>query len=127
MCAVSVQRTNKAEKQGDRGKESEIAPTGTTRRFLSTTFWLVVRHENSQMEVLLVDCGGEQALPVFMAEGEAGMFVWARRRVRGRLEIGRTPPGNSSPLSTDPAWGRGRVALDPSPETVERSPSVWSA
>ena len=44
------------------------------QRCLSSTFWLVVRHENPQMKVLMVSCSGEQALPVF--SGEAEMFVW---------------------------------------------------
>src|SRR5918912_1781128 len=56
-------------------KRLEQAP----RRCPSSTFWLVARHENRQMEVLMVGCSGEQALPVFSGEGEAKMFVRLER------------------------------------------------
>jgi hypothetical protein len=31
------------------------------QRCLSSTFWLVVRHENRKVKVLMVSCSGEQA------------------------------------------------------------------
>jgi hypothetical protein len=60
------------------------------RRCLSATFWLVVRHENRHIEVLMVGCSGEQALPVFSGEGEAKMFVW----LEGAFEDGLAGQGD---------------------------------
>jgi hypothetical protein len=67
-------------------KRLEQAP----RRCPSSTFWLVVRHENRRMEVLMVGCSGEQALPVFSGEGEAKMFVW----LEGAFEDGLAGQGD---------------------------------
>jgi hypothetical protein len=73
----------------------------TPRRCPTSSFWLVVKHEDRQMEVLMVSCSGEQALPVFSGEDEAE----AHSRTAGRS--GKPPPVNSSPFSTGPArvWG----------------------
>jgi hypothetical protein len=92
----------------------------TPRRCPYSTFWLVVRHEERQMEVLMVGCSGEQALPVFSGEGEAEMFVWLE--IEGAFEDGwrvrETSAGELVSILYGPCASVGRVALDPSPEMV---------
>jgi hypothetical protein len=88
------------------------------RRFPSSTFWLMVRHENSQMEVLVVGCSGENALPVFSGEGEAGMFVSLEGAFEDYWQVRETSAGELVSILYGPCAGVGRVALDPSPEMV---------
>ena len=88
------------------------------QRCPSSTFWLVVRHENRQMEVLMVGCSGEQALPVFSGEGEAEMFVWLEGAFEDGWRVRETSSGELVSILYGPCAGVGRVALDPSPETT---------
>ena len=90
----------------------------TSRRRPSSTFWLVVRHEDRQMEVLMVACNGEQALPVFSGEGEAQMFVWLEGAFEDGWRVRETSVGELVSILYGPCAGVGRVALDPSPEMV---------
>jgi hypothetical protein len=86
------------------------------RRCPSPTFWLVVRHENRHIEVLMVGCSGEQALPVFSGEGEAEMFVWLRGAFEDDWRVRQTSAGELVSILYGPCTGVGSVALDPSPE-----------
>jgi hypothetical protein len=95
-------------------KRLEQAP----RRCPSSTFWLVVRHEDRQMEVLMVGCSGEQALPVFSGDGEAEMFVWIEGAFEDGWRVRETSSGELVSILYGPCAGVGRVALDPSPEMV---------
>ena len=88
------------------------------RRLPSSTFWLVVRHEDRQMEVLMVGCSSEQALPVFSDEGEAEMFVWLEGAFEHDWRVRETSSGELVSILYGPCAGVGRVALDPSPEMV---------
>jgi hypothetical protein len=90
----------------------------TPRRYPSSTFWLVVRHEKRQMEVLMVACSGEQALPVFSGDGEAEMFVWLEGAYEDGWRVRETSAGELVSILYGPCGGVGRVALDPSPEMV---------
>jgi hypothetical protein len=90
----------------------------TPRRCPSSTFWLVVRHEERQIEVLMVGCGGEQALPVFSGDGEAEMFVWLAGAFEDGWRVRETSAGELVSILYGPCAGVGRVALDPSPEMV---------
>jgi hypothetical protein len=90
----------------------------TPRRCPSSTFWLVVRHEGRQMEVLMVGCSGEQALPVFSGAGEAEMFVWLEGAFEDGWRVRETSAGELVSTLYGPCAGVGRVALDPSPEMV---------
>ena len=90
----------------------------TPRRCPSSTFWLVVRHEDRQMEVLMVACSGEQALPVFSGEGEAEMFVWFEGAFEDYWQVRETSAGELVSILYGPCAGVGRVALDPYPEMV---------
>jgi hypothetical protein len=93
----------------------------TPRRLPSSTFWLVVMHEKRQMEVLMVACSGEQALPVqalpvFSGEREAEMFVWLEGAFEHDWRVRETSAGELVSILYGPCAGVGRVALDPSPE-----------
>jgi hypothetical protein len=88
----------------------------TSRRCPTSTFWLVVRHEDRQMEVLMVACSGEQALPVF--SGEAEMFVWLEGAFEQDWRAREASSGELVSILFGPCAGVGRVALDPSPEMV---------
>jgi hypothetical protein len=88
----------------------------TPRRCPSSTFWLVVRHEDRQMEVLMVGCSSEQALPFFSDEGEAEMFVWLEGAFEDGWRVRETSAGELVSTLYGPCAGVGRVALDPSPE-----------
>jgi hypothetical protein len=88
------------------------------RRCPSSTFWLVVRDEHRQMEVLMVRCSGKQALPVFSGEGEAEMFVWLRGSFEHDWRVRETSAGELVSILYGPCAGVERVALDPSPEMV---------
>jgi hypothetical protein len=90
----------------------------TPRRCLSSTFWLVVRHEERQMEVRMVACSGEQALPVFSGDGEAEMFVWLGGAFEDGWRVRETSAGELVSILYGPCAGVGRVALDPSPEMI---------
>jgi hypothetical protein len=90
----------------------------TPRRCPSSTFWLVVRHEGRQMEVLMVGRSGEQALPVFSCVGEAEMFVWLEGAFEDGWRVRETSAGELVSILYGPCAGVERAALDPSPEMV---------
>jgi hypothetical protein len=90
----------------------------TPRRCPSSTFWLVVRHENRQMKVLMVSCSGEQALPVFSGDGDAEMFVWFEDVDEQDWRVRETSAGELVSILFGPCARVGRVALDPFPEMV---------
>jgi hypothetical protein len=88
------------------------------RRCPSSTFWLVVRYENRQMEVLMANCSSEQALPVFSSDGEAEMFVWLGGADEHDWRVRQTSTGELVSILYGPCAGVGRVALDPSLEII---------
>ena len=90
-------------------------PQQASRRCPSSTFWLVVMLENRQMEVLMVDYSGEQALPVFSSEGEAETFVWLGGAFDYDWRVRETSAGELVSILYGPCAGVGRVALDPTP------------
>jgi hypothetical protein len=85
------------------------------RRSLDPTFWLIVRHQNSQVEVITIDAGGEKALPVFSFEEEAEAFL-SLGTPGTYWGIRETTPGELVSMLYGPCAGVGRVALDPLPE-----------
>ena len=98
----------------------------TPRRCPSSTFWLVVRHEDRQMEVLMVGCSSEQALPVFSDESEAEMFVWLEGAFEDGWRVRETSAGELVSTLYGPCAGVGRVALDPSPGIASDTISLIS-
>ncbi len=79
-------------------------------------WWLLAKAENSGMGILVADCGGEKALPVFSGEDEADMFVWLGGAFEGGWRVRETFAGELVSILYGPCARVGRVALDPSPE-----------
>ncbi|CAA9451938.1 MAG: hypothetical protein AVDCRST_MAG58-2129 [uncultured Rubrobacteraceae bacterium] len=84
----------------------------------ASKWWLVAKEGNLGAGVLLADCGGEQALPIFSGEGEAEMFVWLKGAFEDGWRVRETSAGELVSILYGPCVGVGRVALDPSPEMV---------
>ncbi len=82
----------------------------------ASKWWLVTKDESFGAGVLVADCSGEQALPVFSGEGEAEMFVWLGGAFEDGWRIRETSVGELVSILYGPCAGVGRVALDPSPE-----------
>jgi hypothetical protein len=82
----------------------------------ASKWWLLATNESLGVRVLVADCGGEQALPVFSGEGEAEMFVWLGDAFEDDWRVRETSAGELVSILYGPCAGVGRVALDPSPE-----------
>ncbi|MBA3617291.1 MAG: hypothetical protein M3491_00975 [Actinomycetota bacterium] len=82
----------------------------------ASKWWLLAKDENLGVGMLVADCGGEQALPVFSGEGEAEMFVWLGGAFEDDWRVRETSAGELVSILYGPCAGVGRVALDPSPE-----------
>jgi hypothetical protein len=87
-----------------------------TVRRPASKWWLLAKDENCGAEVLLADCGGAQALPVFSGEGEAEMFAWLGGAFEDSWQVRETSAGELVSILYGLCAGVGRVALDPSPE-----------
>lgn len=83
----------------------------------SSPYWLIVRHDHRQMEVLTIDRGGKEALPVFSFEEEAREFLCFVEEEGWRVR--RTGAGELISVLCGPCVGVKRVALDPSEELSE--------
>ena len=88
------------------------------QRCPSSTFWLVVRHENRQMKVLMVSYSGEQALPVFSGGGKAEMSGWLGVTFVDGWWVRETSIGELVSMLYGPCARTRSVALDPPPEIV---------
>ena len=77
---------------------------------------MLAKADNLGADVLLADCDGEQALPVFSGEGEAEMFVWLGGAFEDGWRVRASSAGELVSILYGPCAGVGRVALDPSPE-----------
>jgi hypothetical protein len=84
----------------------------------ASKWWLLVRDANFRAELLVVDCGGEQALPVFSGEGEAEMFLWLGDSSEDGWRVRETSAGELISVLYGPCARVGSVALDPSPEMM---------
>jgi hypothetical protein len=92
----------------------------------ASKWWLLAKDENSGAEVLIADCGGDSALPVFSGEDEAEMFVWLGGAFEDGWRIRETSAGELVSILYGPCAGVGRVALDPSPEMTAETIRVVS-
>ena len=119
-AADAGRKREQADEQGGRMTEDEKARPGwrPPGRHPVSKWWLLAKDENPGAGVLLVDCGGEQALPVFSGEGEAEMFVWLGGAFEDGWRVRETSAGEIISILYDPCAGVGRVALDPSPVMV---------
>jgi hypothetical protein len=117
---ADVGRNEAAEKRGGEMTEDKKArsaqwPPG---RYRASKWWLLVRDGNFRAELLVVDCGGETALPVFSGEDEAEMFLWLGDSPEDGWRIRETSAGELISVLNGPCARVGSVALDPSPEMV---------
>ena len=76
-------------------------------------YWLIVNYEVSRMDVLTAHLvGGEEVLPVFSFEEEAGMF-FEHRALGDRWQVRETSAGELISVLFGPCVSAERVALDP--------------
>lgn len=82
------------------------------------TCWLIAKNENGRVEVLTVDRGGEQALPVFGHEEEAEMFLSIGGAGDG-WRVRESTAGELVSVLYGPCADVGPVVLDPLPEMLD--------
>lgn len=80
-------------------------------------WWLIARSGYHRIEVLTVDNGGDEVLPVFSGEEEAGTFLRFATPASG-WRVRGTSAGELISMLFGPYAGVGKVALDPSPEIL---------
>lgn len=97
---------------------TEREATLPTRRSPGSRYWLMAKNENGRIEVLTVDRGGEQALPVFGHEEEAEMFL-RLGGVGDGWRVRESTAGELVSVLYGPCARVGRVALDPLPEMLD--------
>ena len=82
-----------------------------------STYWLIVKDRSNRVEVLTIECGGEQALPVFSFAEEAELFLGL-----GGVEPGwwvrESGAGEIVSVLYGLCAGVRSVVLDPLPEMV---------
>lgn len=84
------------------------------------TYWLIVKSDTRQEEVLTVGLDGrEEALPIFCFEEEARMFL-SLETLESGWELTKVTAGKLSSMLFGSCAGVGFVALDPLPELVRR-------
>ena len=91
------------------------ATRGSPVRHPGSKWWMLAKDDDLGAGVLLADCDGEQALPVFSDEGEAEMFVWLGGVFEHGWQVRETSAGELVSILYGPCAGVGMVALDPSP------------
>lgn len=83
----------------------------------TAVYWLLASGENGRAEMLTIGRGGEEMLPVFSFEEEAGMFL-SLRMPGERRSLKRTTARELVSILIGPCAGVDFVALDPLPEIV---------
>ena len=74
----------------------------------ASKWWLLATNESLGVRVLVADCGGEQALPVFSGEGEAEMFVWLGDAFEDGWRVRETSAGELVSILYGPCAGVGK-------------------
>ena len=92
------------------------ATRGSPERHPGSKWCILAKDKSFGAGALIVDCDGEQALPVFSGEGEAEMFVWLGGAFEDGWRVRASSAGELVSILYGPCAGVGRVALDPSPE-----------
>ena len=87
---------------------------GLTRRPL----WIITSYQHNRMDVLTIDAGGEEALPVFSFEEEAETFLRLDAPSREGLRVRETTRGELVSVLYGPCAPVRRVLLDPLPPRV---------
>ena len=82
-----------------------------------SAYWLIAKNQNGRVEMLTIECGGEQALPVFSFEEEAELFLALGGVGRGWW-VRESGAGEIVSVLYGPCAGVRSVVLDPLPEMV---------
>ena len=82
----------------------------------ASTWWMLAKDGDPGAEVLVAECAGGLALPVFSGEGEAEMFLWLGGAFEDGWRIGETTAGELVSILYGPRADVGWVALDSSPQ-----------
>jgi hypothetical protein len=90
------------------------------------THWLIAKHGVSGLDVLTIHLkGGAEVLAVFTFEEEARVFLDSRFGASGEgWEARQTWPGELASVLYGPCSAAKEVALNPSPEAVEKAESA---
>jgi hypothetical protein len=90
------------------------------------THWLIAKHGVSGLDVLTIHLGGgAEVLAVFTFEEEARVFLDSRLGASGEgWEARQTWPGELASVLYGPCSAAKEVALNPSPEAVEKGESA---
>lgn len=96
---------------------SEEGPRCKLRRSARTRFWLIIKHENGQMSVLVLNSDGsqEEILPVFSFEKEAEIFLRSEAPRTEGWRVRESTLGELVLVLLGVCAGVARVALDPPP------------
>ena len=86
--------------------------------FERPSLWLISEHKNGRMEVLTIETGGEETLPLFTLEEEAETFLRLQAPAREGLRARETTRGELASLLYGRCAGVRRVLLDPLPSQV---------
>ncbi len=96
---------------------TERAPGRVPGRTPGSVWWTIVKSGDGPVEMLTIDCGGEEVLPVFGHEEEAGLFLGLGTPGDG-WRARESGAGELVSMLYGPYAGLERVVLDPLPEKV---------
>ena len=82
--------------------------------------WLITKHQNNRMEVLTINPGGGEVVPVFSFEEEAELFLRLGTPRTG-WRVRRTTAGELISVLYGPCAGAEKVALDPPPKIAGKA------
>ncbi len=92
------------------GARSDVRKPGST-------YWLIAKDQSDRVEVLTIECDGEQALPVFSLAEEAEFFL-KLGGVGPGWGVRESGAGEIVSVLYGPCVGVRGVVLDPLPEMV---------
>ena len=90
---------------------------GQPGRSSASAYWLIAKDQNVRVEVLTIEHGGEEVLPVFSHEEEAELFL-GLAGVGDGWRVRQSGAGEIISVIYGPCAGVRSVALDPLPEMV---------
>lgn len=116
----SLTNTSAPESEATRSKPmAEQASRRAPGWYPGSTYWLITRNDNGRLEVLTTGlASGEEAVPVFSHEEEAGMFFGLGQVGFGGWQARESTAGELISALYGPCARVERVALDPLPEMV---------
>lgn len=95
----------------------ERVPGQAPRRTPGSMWWTIVRNGDGPLEMLTIDCDGEEVLPVFGYKEEAMLFLGLGIAGDG-WRARESGAGELISMLYGPYAGIERVVLDPLPETL---------